>query len=78
VEQWKEAPQTVPKALKEFELLKVFVFWLPSSESTSTHELLDSPETAREHLYIDQGEIVHVHVERDDFCDESGTFKSEI
>jgi DNA-directed RNA polymerase III subunit RPC8 len=43
-------------------------FWLPSSEATSTHELLDSPETER--LYIDQGEIVRVRVERDEFCDD--------
>jgi hypothetical protein len=43
-------------------------FWLPSSEATSTHELLDSPEAER--LYIDQGEIVRVRVERDEFCDD--------
>ena len=43
-------------------------FWLPSSEATSTHELLDSPESER--LYIDQGEIVRVRVERDEFCDD--------
>jgi DNA-directed RNA polymerase III subunit RPC8 len=43
-------------------------FWLPSSEATSTHELLDSPEVER--LYIDQGEIVRVRVERDEFCDD--------
>ena len=43
-------------------------FWLPSSEATSTHELLDSPEADR--LYIDQGEIVRVRVERDEFCDD--------
>jgi RNA polymerase III subunit RPC25 len=43
-------------------------FWLPSSETTSTHELLDSPEADR--LYIDQGEIVRVRVERDEFCDD--------
>lgn len=43
-------------------------FWLPSSEVTSTHELLDSPEAER--LYIDQGEIVRVRVERDEFCDD--------
>jgi hypothetical protein len=73
-EQWKDALQTVPKAPK---LLEVLVFWLPSSQSTSTHELLDSPET--ECLYIDLGEIVHVQVrvKRDDFCDESGTPKSD-
>ena len=34
----------------------------------STHELLDSPEAER--LYIDQGEIVRVRVERDEFCDD--------
>ncbi|KAI0270077.1 RNA polymerase III, subunit Rpc25, partial [Russula aff. rugulosa BPL654] len=43
-------------------------FWLPSSEATSTHQLLDSPEEER--LYIDQGEIVRVRVERDEFCDD--------
>ena len=43
-------------------------FWLPGSEATSTHELLDSPESER--LYIDQGEIVRVRVERDEFCDD--------
>ena len=43
-------------------------FWLPSSEATSTHELLDSPEAER--LYIDQGEILRVRVERDEFCDD--------
>jgi DNA-directed RNA polymerase III subunit RPC8 len=44
-------------------------FWLPSSEATSTHELLDSPETER--LFIDQGEIVRrVRVERDEFSDD--------
>lgn len=43
-------------------------FWLPGSEATSTHELLDSPEAER--LYIDQGEIVRVRVERDEFCDD--------
>jgi hypothetical protein len=43
-------------------------FWLPGSEATSTHELLDSPESDR--LYIDQSEIVRVRVERDEFCDD--------
>jgi DNA-directed RNA polymerase III subunit RPC8 len=43
-------------------------FWLPGSEATSTHDLLDSPETER--LYIDQGEILRVRVERDEFCDD--------
>lgn len=43
-------------------------FWFPGSEATSTHELLDSPEAER--LYIDQGEIVRVRVERDEFCDD--------
>jgi RNA polymerase III subunit Rpc25 len=43
-------------------------FWLPGSEATSTHELLDSPVADR--LYIDQGEIVRVRVERDEFCDD--------
>jgi RNA polymerase III subunit Rpc25 len=43
-------------------------FWLPGSEAASTHELLDSPVSER--LYIDQGEIVRVRVERDEFCDD--------
>ena len=43
-------------------------FWLPGSEATSTHELLDSPVAER--LYIDQGEIVRARVERDEFCDD--------
>ena len=33
-----------------------------------THKLLNPPETER--LYIDQGEIVRVRVERDEFCDD--------
>ena len=49
--------------------------WLPSSKATATHELLDSLETER--LNIDQGEIVRVRVERDEFCDdELGTPKA--
>ena len=43
-------------------------FWLPGSEATSTHELLDS--LVAERLYIDQGEIVRARVERDEFCDD--------
>jgi hypothetical protein len=43
-------------------------FWFPGSEATSTHELLDTPEAER--LYIDQGEILRVRVERDEFCDD--------
>lgn len=43
-------------------------FWLPGSEATSTHELLDSPIADR--MYIDQGEIVRVRVEADDFYDD--------
>ncbi|KAI0295400.1 polymerase III polypeptide H [Multifurca ochricompacta] len=51
-------------------------FWLPSSEATSTHyELLDSPVAER--LYIDQGEIVRVRVEKDEFWeDEPGPPKA--
>jgi DNA-directed RNA polymerase III subunit RPC8 len=50
-------------------------FWLPSPEATSTHELLDPPETER--LFIDQGEIVRVRVERNEFCeDEPGPPKA--
>ena len=43
-------------------------FWLPGSDATSAHELLDSPVAER--LYIDQGEIVRARVESDEFCDD--------
>lgn len=43
-------------------------FWLPGSQSTSTHELLDSPTSER--MYIDQGETVRVRVETDEFYDD--------
>ncbi|KAG6381818.1 RNA polymerase III subunit Rpc25-domain-containing protein [Boletus reticuloceps] len=43
-------------------------FWLPDSEATSSHELLESPTTDR--MYIDQGEIVRVRVEADEFYDD--------
>ncbi|KAF8649293.1 hypothetical protein AX16_005897 [Volvariella volvacea WC 439] len=43
-------------------------FWLPESELTSTHELLDTPVSER--MYIDQGEIVRVRVEADEFYDD--------
>lgn len=44
-------------------------FWLPSAEATATtHELLDSPTSER--MYIDQGEIVRVRVETDEFYDD--------
>ena len=43
-------------------------FWLPDSEATTTHELLDSPTSSR--MYIDQNEIVRVRVEADEFYDD--------
>ncbi|KAH9832512.1 polymerase III polypeptide H [Rhodofomes roseus] len=43
-------------------------FWLPNSEATSAHELLDSPTTER--MYIDTGEIVRVRIEDDEFYDD--------
>ncbi|KAG6844155.1 hypothetical protein H0H87_009398 [Tephrocybe sp. NHM501043] len=43
-------------------------FWLPDSELTSTHEMLDTPVAER--MYIDQGEVVRVRVEADDFFDD--------
>ncbi|GLB41509.1 putative RNA polymerase III subunit Rpc25 [Lyophyllum shimeji] len=43
-------------------------FWLPDSELTSTTEMLDTPLAER--MYIDQGEVVRVRVEGDDFFDE--------
>ncbi|KAF8240250.1 hypothetical protein L208DRAFT_1352865 [Tricholoma matsutake] len=43
-------------------------FWLPDSELTTTHEMLETPVTDR--MYIDQGEVVRVRVEADDFFDD--------
>ena len=43
-------------------------FWLPTAESTSPHDLLDSPTTER--MYIDPGEILRVRVEADEFYDD--------
>lgn len=43
-------------------------FWLPDSEATTSHELLESPTSDR--MYIDQGEIVRVRVEADEFYDD--------
>ena len=43
-------------------------FWLPSSEATSAHELLDSLTADR--MYIDAGEVVRVRVEADAFVDD--------
>jgi DNA-directed RNA polymerase III subunit RPC8 len=42
-------------------------FWLPDSNLTTTHELLDTPTAER--MYIDQSEIVRVRVEADEFYD---------
>ncbi|KZT68712.1 hypothetical protein DAEQUDRAFT_751213 [Daedalea quercina L-15889] len=43
-------------------------FWLPGSEATSAHELLDSATADR--MYIDTGEAVRVRVESDEFYDD--------
>lgn len=43
-------------------------FWLPDSELTSAHDLLNTPLTER--MYIDQGEVVRVRVEADEFYDD--------
>ncbi|KAF9262602.1 polymerase III polypeptide H [Marasmius fiardii PR-910] len=43
-------------------------FWLPDSELTKPHEMLDTPLTER--MYIDQGEIIRVRVESDEFYDD--------
>ncbi|KAH7881701.1 RNA polymerase III subunit Rpc25-domain-containing protein [Phlebopus sp. FC_14] len=43
-------------------------FWLPDSPYTTAHELLESPTSDR--MYIDQGEIVRVRVEVDEFYDD--------
>lgn len=44
-------------------------FWLPNAEPTATtHDLLDSPTSER--MYIDQGEVVRVRVEADEFYDD--------
>ena len=43
-------------------------FWLPGSEATSSHELLDSPLTDR--MYIDTGDVVRVRIEADEFHDD--------
>ena len=43
-------------------------FWLPDSELTSTHEMLETP--VGERMYIDQGEVIRVRVETDEFFDD--------
>ncbi|KAI0923546.1 hypothetical protein AcW1_006470 [Taiwanofungus camphoratus] len=43
-------------------------FWLPNSEATSSHELLDSATADR--MYIDAGEVVRIRVEADEFYDD--------
>lgn len=43
-------------------------FWLPESEARTSHELLESATAER--MYIDQGEIVRVRVESDEFYDD--------
>ncbi|KAG8221146.1 RNA polymerase III subunit Rpc25-domain-containing protein [Butyriboletus roseoflavus] len=43
-------------------------FWLPESEATTSHELLESATADR--MYVDQGEIIRVRVEVDEFYDD--------
>ncbi|KAF5379453.1 hypothetical protein D9615_006558 [Tricholomella constricta] len=43
-------------------------FWLPDSDLGTTHEMLDTPVSER--MYIDQGEVMRVRVEADDFFDD--------
>ncbi|KAL4072838.1 RNA polymerase III subunit Rpc25-domain-containing protein [Scleroderma yunnanense] len=43
-------------------------FWLPDSNATTAHELLESPTADR--MYIDQGEVIRVRVEADEFYDD--------
>ncbi|THH32705.1 hypothetical protein EUX98_g1498 [Antrodiella citrinella] len=43
-------------------------FWLPGSETTNKHEMLDSAVADR--MYIDAGEVVRVRVEADEFYDD--------
>ncbi|KAJ8094275.1 DNA-directed RNA polymerase III complex subunit Rpc25 [Marasmius tenuissimus] len=43
-------------------------FWLPDSDLTTTHEMLDTPVAER--MYIDQGEVIRVRVESDEFYDD--------
>ncbi|KAF8894240.1 RNA polymerase Rpb7 [Gymnopilus junonius] len=51
-------------------------FWIPDSTLTTATELLDTPLTER--MYIDQGEVVRVRVEADEFCDdEPGPIKGK-
>lgn len=42
-------------------------FWLPNSELTKSHELLDSPTADR--MYFETGEVIRVRVESDEFYD---------
>jgi len=43
-------------------------FWLPDSEAPVSQQLLDSPVSER--MYIDQGEVLRVRVEAEDFYDD--------
>ncbi|KAH7877799.1 RNA polymerase III subunit Rpc25-domain-containing protein [Lentinula edodes] len=43
-------------------------FWMPESELTKPHELLDTPTVGR--MYIDMGEVVRIRVEADEFYDD--------
>ncbi|KAF8336014.1 RNA polymerase III subunit Rpc25-domain-containing protein [Amanita rubescens] len=42
-------------------------FWLPDSPLTTAHELLDT--SVAERMYIDQGEVIRVRIEGDEFYD---------
>ncbi|KAJ3741988.1 RNA polymerase III subunit Rpc25-domain-containing protein [Lentinula detonsa] len=43
-------------------------FWIPDSELTKPHELLDTPTAGR--MYIDTGEVIRIRVEADEFYDD--------
>lgn len=43
-------------------------FWLPDGEGLSQSEMLDTPVAQR--MYVDQGEVMRVRVESDDFYDD--------
>ncbi|TFK37416.1 RNA polymerase III subunit Rpc25-domain-containing protein [Crucibulum laeve] len=43
-------------------------FWLPGSELTTSTELLDTPVAER--MYIDQGEVLRVRMEAEEFYDD--------
>ncbi|KIK63788.1 hypothetical protein GYMLUDRAFT_40865 [Collybiopsis luxurians FD-317 M1] len=43
-------------------------FWIPDSELSDSHQLLDTPVADR--MYIDTGEVVRLRVEADEFFDD--------